>query len=674
MKISSFSSRFQIGTRIYTGFGIVVILLIATSIYTSLTMSQTAQNFDRFSRTANNAVEINGILYDMAEMRRHVISFADTGNIESLKSARTLQVSIKEEIAAVILKTTNEKRKENLREMEKILSEYMINLDILVASRQKRDALVQSEMGVVGLKMRQHLSGIILSAMADKDTETAARAGMAQESLLLGRLNATKFLDTADPKLAADTRIELNDFNDKVIALAERENNAQRKEQLRQTEELSKTYLKTFDDVAQVVNDTHILIGKTLPNIASQFIRLAEETIESQKQTLRAVDTESDQALVQAQWVSLVLSITAVLLAISGAWATARSITGPVSGMTTTMSALSQGNLTIEVPARENRDEIGEMARAVQIFKENLARTRQMEEESKAAELRASEDKRRTLNQLADSFEASVRAVVESVSSAAQSMQNDAQHLSTTADQTNRQSMTVAAAAEQASANVSTVAAAAEELSSSIGEIGRQVQQSAKIAGAAVEEARHTNGTVAGLVDAAQRIGDVVQIISSIAGQTNLLALNATIEAARAGEAGKGFAVVASEVKNLANQTGKATDEISSQIASMQSAATGAADAIKGIAATIEEINGIVAAIAAAVEEQTASTREIARNVEQAASGTQEVSSTISEVTHAASKTGSIATTVLNAAQGLSRQAEALRREVDGFIARVRVA
>ncbi|HAH11619.1 MAG TPA: hypothetical protein DCL54_10510 [Alphaproteobacteria bacterium] len=275
---------------------------------------------------------------------------------------------------------------------------------------------------------------------------------------------------------------------------------------------------------------------------------------------------------------------------------------------------------------------------------------------------------------IADEFETSVKGVVDAVASAATELQASSQSMTATAEETSRQTTTVAAASEEATANVQTVASAAEELSASVMEISRQVVKSVQIAGVAVEEARKTDATVQGLASAAQKIGDVVKLISDIAGQTNLLALNATIEAARAGEAGKGFAVVASEVKNLANQTARATDEITSQIGAIQSATQNAVDAIRSIATTISEMNQISTAISAAVEEQGATTKEIARNVAEAAAGSANVAETISGVSRAASETGMSAGQVLHASGDLSRQAERLRREVDNFLGSVRNA
>ena len=349
------------------------------------------------------------------------------------------------------------------------------------------------------------------------------------------------------------------------------------------------------------------------------------------------------------------------------------AIANPVISMTGAMSNLAEGNTEVDVPAQDRKDEVGKMAAAVQVFKDNAIEKIRLEAEQVESEKRAEAEKRATMNKMADDFQSSVGGIVESVAAASSQMQSTAQSMSATAEETSRQSTAVAAAAEQASTNVQTVASATEELSSSIAEISRQVSQSSQIAGRAVTDARHTDEQIQGLAEAVGKIGEVVSLITDIAEQTNLLALNATIEAARAGDAGKGFAVVASEVKNLANQTAKATDEIGAQIGGVQSATQDAVVAIQGIGRTISEIDEIATTIASAVEEQDAATKEIARNVEQAAVGTQDVTSTIGSVNQAANDTGAASGEVLDMAQRLSGESDTLRGEVDKFINQVRI-
>jgi len=367
----------------------------------------------------------------------------------------------------------------------------------------------------------------------------------------------------------------------------------------------------------------------------------------------------------------IAVAVAAVIIGGLG-WLFGGAAAKPLSTMAITMNGLAGGNLDLEVPAQDRADEVGDMAKAVQVFKDNALRTKELEAEQLASAERAEIEKKEMMVRMADDFEASVGGVVDSVSSAATEMQSSAESMAATAEETSRQSSAVAAASEQASTNVQTVASASEELTASISEINRQVSQSTEIAGGAVHEAEKADEMVQGLAQAAGKIGEVVSLITDIAEQTNLLALNATIEAARAGDAGKGFAVVASEVKNLANQTARATEEISSQIGDIQAATRESVMAIQGITGTISQINQIASAIAIAVQEQGLATQEITRNVEQASAGTTEVSSNIQGVNQAASETGHAASQISEAASELGVQSDTLKNKVDQFLSQIR--
>ncbi len=349
-------------------------------------------------------------------------------------------------------------------------------------------------------------------------------------------------------------------------------------------------------------------------------------------------------------------------------------VTRPLNRMAGAMTAVAAGNLDIDVPALGRRDEIGNLAAALQAFKGAGLENRRLHADREEMARRAEAEKKTILAKMADTFEAGVRDVVEAVAAASTQMQSSAQSLSATAKETTSRSTAVAAASEEASRNMQTVASAAEELSASINEIGRQVAESAHIAGQAATDASRTNAQVQTLADAAQKIGDVVKLINDIAGQTNLLALNATIEAARAGDAGKGFAVVASEVKSLATQTAKATEDIAAQVKSIQGATVDSVKAIAAISGTISRINEIATGIASAVEQQGAATQEIARSVQQASTGTSDVSANIAGVTEAAHETGRSSSEVLAEAGALSTQSAHLREEVEKFLAIVRAA
>ncbi|HLZ04397.1 MAG TPA: methyl-accepting chemotaxis protein [Bradyrhizobium sp.] len=352
---------------------------------------------------------------------------------------------------------------------------------------------------------------------------------------------------------------------------------------------------------------------------------------------------------------------------------TNRSIVPPILNMVSAMGRLADGDHAVEVPATGNKDEIGLMARAVVIFKENMIKAKELAaKEAEAVNARMARAVR--VNELTQLFDANMSTVLRSVASASTELQATASSMTATAEEASNQAAAVAAATEEASTNVQTVAAASEELAGSVNEISRQVAHSAAIAQKAVSEADRTNATIQGLLKDADAIGDVVKLISEIAAQTNLLALNATIEAARAGEAGRGFAVVAAEVKSLAEQTAKATGQISAQVTSIQASTSSAVGAIKEISATINQINEIAAAIASAVEEQGSATQEIARNVQQAALGTGEIASNVTGVRQAAGDTGAAAHDVLEASSELSKQSETMRGQVETFLRDIKAA
>ena len=365
-----------------------------------------------------------------------------------------------------------------------------------------------------------------------------------------------------------------------------------------------------------------------------------------------------------------VLALPAIGLITLVGWGVSASIRGVESRM----QALADGNLAVELPEAERGDEIGHMARTVRIFRDSMAEGERLRADQENLKARSAEQHRLDMHKLAGDFEGAVGEIIETVSRAATDLEGSAGKLTSSAKRSQELATAVAAASEVASTNVQSVASATEQLTSSVTEISRQVQGSARIAGEAVAQAQKTNDRVSELAKAASRIGDVVELINTIAGQTNLLALNATIEAARAGDAGRGFAVVASEVKLLAEQTAKATGEISQQIAGIQAATGESVAAIQEIGETIGKMSEIASTIAAAVEEQGAATQEISRNVQQAAHGTTQVSSNITDVQRGASETGSASSQVLSAAQSLSGESNRLKLEVGKFLNSVKAA
>jgi methyl-accepting chemotaxis protein len=524
--------------------------------------------------------------------------------------------------------------------------------------------------------------------MDENDAEALLSAGLSQNVIALNR---AEYRIGGDP--SADTLNEVLDtvsdekkmVEDRLSKLRETANGEQR-DMLNAIDDDYKAYLAGLDDT--IAKARQLGAGVSLSDAQQRIqssVKSSHAAANKLQQTVEAyvdrADRMSNDATAAATRTASSLQLAMIMVSILGiaggillGYVLATfGIAKPIARSIANLNQLAKGDLSTQIFGTERKDEIGEIASALQVFKDTAIQAEQMRAEQ-AKEQERKEARQRAIEGHIKAFDESVSGLLGILASAATEMRSTAESMSATAEETSRQSTAVAAASEQASTNVQTVASAAEELSGSIGEISRRVSESTHIAGQAVDEAGRANSEVKGLADAAQKIGGVVQLINDIASQTNLLALNATIEAARAGEAGKGFAVVASEVKSLANQTAKATDEIAGQIQAMQDVTSRAVEAIRRIGDTIAKINEISTTIASAVEEQGAATQEIARNVQQAAAGTSEVSFNIAGVTQAASQTGAASAQVLSTAGELAKQSEVLRGEVDSFLANIRAA
>ncbi len=561
-----------------------------------------------------------------------------------------------------------------------MLSSVSIQQKILVTSIVTVVMLVLiSVVSYLGVgRQTAELGGVVITSSALRSHLTADMMHDALRADVLAALRAGRDgTDASRQEVLTDLAEHVENFRTSIAENAGRDLGAETKAALDEVTPRLEAYIQSAESIVALSFENNFSAEAEFPKFLDAFreleVALSAVSDLIERSVAAAESSANDTAtLVRNALVIAGLIIMAILAAVAVMMIS--TIVRPINAMAAAMATLAGGDKTIEIPAQGRKDEVGKMAKAVQVFKDNMIKTDQMTAEQEEMEKRAEIEKKAAMNKMADDFESTVKGVVNAVSTAATELQSSAQALSSTAEETSRQSTAVAAASEEASTNVQTVASATEELSASVAEIGRQVTQSTQISAKAVADAQTTNRTVENLDIAAKKIGDVVQLINDIASQTNLLALNATIEAARAGEAGKGFAVVASEVKSLANQTAKATEEIGAQITAIQSEVSQSVEAIKGIGATIQEISEISTTIATAVEEQGAATQEIARNVQQAAAGTQEVSTNISGVTQAAGETGQAAGQVLSAAEELGRQSITLQQQVDEFIATIRAA
>jgi len=581
-------------------------------------------------------------------LRREVVAgtktLQDVENLAGRKLGKKYFDAFRGQIAAFskIESDLMHERQNSALSAEKLVDE---NLEIM----QKNEAWVTHTYKVI-----QHANSILSSAV---DMETGMRGYLlaGKEGFLapynggkkafydrIGSLSETVNDNAAQVKLLDETKQTISEWQSKVteptIDLRRKIGNA-----------------RTMDDMADLIGEARgKLYFDRFRQIMADFT--SEEVGLMEIRKTHNVETVSNTYLLIAICIAVAQAIGIALAMLIG-----NGIANPIRHITETMQRLAKGDNDVEVTGTERADEIGDMAETVEVFKQNAIeadrlrgeqeqsrkQAETMREEQEEAKRQAEDDRRNDMLKLADGFEASVKGVVELVSSSSTEMESTAQSMTSIAEGTQSKTSEVAVASEQATANVNTVASAAEELSSSIGEISRRVSHSAEISGQAVQAAENTNQTIRELAEAAQKIGEVVDLINDIANQTNLLALNATIEAARAGDAGKGFAVVASEVKNLASQTAQATEDISAQIGGIQSTTQDAVQAIEGIGTTISEMNEIATTIASAVEEQGAATSEISRNVQEAATGTERVNANISDVSEASAETGQSASEVL---------------------------
>lgn len=650
-------SSLRIRTRLYAGFLVVLALLALVAAASIWVFSSASGSFDRFADAASGAVmsvELDRTVSQFDRRADEYLSDPDPAVRELVADSRQSLSAAIEDIQAQDMGAEADRQ---VAAIAAAYAAYLAALDPAMILAERRVALAQDKLEPTAARLVDEARDVLENGTL---VQLASAARLIQHTLQAQMAVTSYLLEPTDDSFAVIWE-ELFAVDEAIAQLPNADNAIA----------LYDVYLEGVNELSGVIGEieaAHEILSTQGAVITNSATAMKEAAVASESAIQSASTTQLEGAG------NLVIALTAVslLLGFAAAALIGRSIAKPVTEMTQTMARLADGDLTVEVPAQGQKDEIGEMAAAVRVFRDNAREVERLQQEQEAARRHEEETRRAAMLGLADELEQDVAGAIGDITSSASQMQSTAEAMSATADDTNRQCSTVANATHEASSNVETVAAAAEELSASISEISRQVNQSATIAREAVSQAGTANDQVEGLLEATNRIGEVVNMITDIAEQTNLLALNATIEAARAGESGKGFAVVANEVKNLANQTGRATEEISQQIQSVQTATHTAVNAIKSVTSTIDEINEIASAIASAVEEQGAATQEIARNTQEAARGTHEVTSTISGVTQAAGETGQAAGQVLESANALHVRAEQLQSAVNNFLGRVR--
>ncbi len=661
----------RIRGRLYGGFGALLLFCAGLAGFAVVQLGAIHTEVASLTVQSKNTIRVTEIATELQGTRRALLRYTFDQDEASFAEAEKRMSKIADLLEEGIKTSISEERRAHYKEAIKEIAEL----------KAKRLALGDAVKQMLAGRNLLFTDGDQMAADVQKFVDAADKTDFSHEAnaletkVLVLRVANWRMLATRDAKGLANFKTNFEKAQQQIAALEKANLPSNLAVLLAPVKTGVGKYAEAFDKTGPNLLLGDELYYKGITPVIVDIIGKMETAKAGIGQAFEKIATETEDRISNTTVTQEMVAGAAVLIGLLIAFFIARGIIGPLSGLTSGMKELAGGNFGVVLPGLDRKDEVGDMAQAVETFKVKAAEKAREEAEVKVKQdLVAAQQRKADMIKLADNFESAVGEIIETVSSASTELEASASTLTSTAERAQELTTMVAAASEEASTNVQSVASATEELTSSVNEISRQVQESSRMAGDAVDQARKTNDRVGELSKAAARIGDVVELINTIAGQTNLLALNATIEAARAGEAGRGFAVVASEVKALAEQTAKATGEIGQQIAGIQAATQESVNAIREISGTIEKLSEISSTIAAAVEEQGAATQEISRNVQQAAQGTQQVSSHITDVQRGDSETGSASSQVLSAAQLLSGDSNRLKLEVGKFLNTVRAA
>ncbi|MET0720283.1 MAG: methyl-accepting chemotaxis protein [Tardiphaga sp.] len=661
----------RIRGRLYAGFGALVLFGLVSAAFAMWQLTEVRDQVGSMNVQSGNTIRSVEISAELHAARRALLRYTFDQDEASFVESEKLLANVGNLLDTAIKTVGLEERRAAYREIAKDVSELKTQRGAL-GDTVKQMVAGRSALLAEGEKLSASLKKLVI---ATRSTPFAAGSTTLQSETLLVQVANWRFFAGRDQENVTLFRSSVKNAQQQIADMEKFDMPPSLQTIFDAIKAGLVSYAAVFEKASVNLLKMDELYYKTITPTIASAIEKTDAVKASTQKAFSATTAANDERIAGTITLQAIVASGVTLAGLLIAFLIARGIIGPLSGLTAGMKELANGNFGVVLPGLARKDEVGDMARAVETFKVKAEEKARAEAEARITQDQAAAGQRkREMVKLADDFEHAVGNIVETVSSASTQLEASAGTLTSTAERSQQLTSMVAAASEEASTNVQSVASSTEEMASSINEISRQVQESARIANEAVAQAQKTNARVGELSKAASRIGAVVELINTIAGQTNLLALNATIEAARAGDAGRGFAVVASEVKALAEQTAKATGEIGQQITSIQSATDDSVLAIKEIGTTIGRMSEIASTIASAVEEQGAATQEISRNVQQAAQGTMQVTSNITDVQRGASETGSASSQVLSAAQSLSSDSNRLKSEVSRFLDSVRAA